>query len=554
MWEIRALELNNQEFWSWASACQLVEYASQHGFNTVVVGQADLFGKLVSPPGYTPFHYNDRISGQQRARCIYLNRLALYCREKGLHFYLQAKELNFPTELLLSHPHLLEKQGVRFDADFWSQWLADKARCVCQSVPALTGLIIALSSTDGVLPITRPRWDTGHANDKARDPAQSLTLYRCCFTALSQTMVEQNKHLVLRVFPASNDDLGTVLEAMESLPSSVSVSIKMTPERFWPAFPNNPALLQVTERDVWVDIDLAGEEVGWGVLPFLRIDELQGRLLWCQSRNPRIKGAVCKTSWESVDNHWVQGTLSESNLFACGQLLRGGAGKTQEQLLDLWLAECYGWCPQTPVARRFQQLLEQATQTLYQAIYVREHVFHRHSQLPESYGQAVWSLYSQLDRNHWLPGSAQGIRFSRDDPTQSMENLTCIARQTDEAASSALTLRAQALAFADEAAFPSALYQRWQEEWQGFALYCQLFVHAQKAFFTLHFAREVDNSWSMREICHTNVQSLYRCAFEMETLCQQMPEASPGFHVMFDSGRVRSFADSLSDELSSLRR
>ena len=91
MWETRALELNNQDIWNWSSVCNLVRYASQHGFNTIVVGQADLFGKLVSPKGYTPFHYNDSVSSQQRARCIYLNRLAMYCREQGLRFYLQAK-------------------------------------------------------------------------------------------------------------------------------------------------------------------------------------------------------------------------------------------------------------------------------------------------------------------------------------------------------------------------------------------------------------------------------------------------------------------------------
>ncbi|EML2678073.1 hypothetical protein [Klebsiella michiganensis] len=556
MWETRALELNNQDIWNWSSVCNLVRYASLHGFNTIVVGQADLFGKLVSPKGYTPFHYNDSVSSQQRARCIYLNRLAMYCREQGLRFYLQAKELDFPTELLLSHKYLLDnQQGILFDVDFWSRWLTDKIRGVCQGIPALTGLIIALSSTDGLLPITRPKWDINARDEpeNTRQPSQSFVLYRRCFQALSQVVTAQNKHLVLRVFPASNDDLGTVLDAIEPLPPSVSVSIKLTPERFWPAFPNNPALLQVTMRDVWVDIDLAGEEVGWGVMPFLRIDELKGRLLWCQSANPRITGAICKTSWESVDNHWIPETLSECNLFACSQLLGHGAGKTQEQLLDLWLAERYGWCPDVTVARRFQQLLEQATEVLYQAIYVRDHVFHRHSQLPESYGQAVWSLYSQLARNHWLPGSAQDIHFTRDDPQISMENLTRIAQEKDEVAADALKLCAQALEFAENAAFPTALYRLWQNEWRGLALYCQLFTHAQKAFFTLHFAREVENSWSMREICHINVQALYQGASEMEMLCQQMNEASPGFYIMFDAGRVRSLADSLSSELSALR-
>jgi hypothetical protein len=144
-----------------------------------------------------------------------------------------------------------------------------------------------------------------------------------------RAMQNENKHLVLRVFPAGNHDLGNVLEAIRPLPESVSVSIKLTPERFWPSFPNNPALLAVREREVWAEIDLVGEEVGWGVFPFPRIDELQGRLLWCRS-NPAIRGAVCKTSWEGVDNHWIIGTLSECNLVACSQMLMSdGAHQTQ---------------------------------------------------------------------------------------------------------------------------------------------------------------------------------------------------------------------------------
>jgi hypothetical protein len=62
----------------------------------------------------------------------------------------------------------------------------------------------------------------------------------------------------------------------------------------------------------------------------------------------------------------------------------------------------------------------------------------------------------------------------------------------------------------------------------GLALYCHLFLHAQKAFFTLRFAREVENSWSMREICQINIQELYRCASEMEDYCAKHAEASRG--------------------------
>ena len=214
---------------------------------------------------------------------------------------------------------------------------------------------------------------------------------------MARAVMRENKHLVLRAFPAGNHDISNVMEAIRTLPSCVSVSIKLTPERFWPTFPNNPALVDVEDRDVWVELDLVGEEVGWGVLPFPRIDELQGRLLWCRG-NAAITGAVCKTSWEGVDNHWVMGTLSECNLVACSQILaRENEHLTHAALLTHWLDESYGWRPDEAIFNEFQQLLAQAGQVLYQAIYVRDHVFHRHSQVPESYGQAVWSLYGQLN-------------------------------------------------------------------------------------------------------------------------------------------------------------
>lgn len=554
MWQTRALELNNQAYWNWDKACELVEYAVAHQFNTVIVGQVDLFDKLVSPKGYTPHHYNDRLSSQQRARCVYLNRLGLLCQRKGLRFYLQAKEFSFPTDLLLAHPHLFDAgRGVRFDVDFWSGYLADKAALICQRIPALSGLLVAISNTDGLLPVSRPNWELSAQDDDKGSDERSVSLYSRCFNALARAVQNENKHLVLRVFPAGNHDLDNVLEAIRPLPQSVSVSIKLTPERFWPSFPSHPALLAVREREVWVDIDLVGEEVGWGIFPFPRINELQGRLLWCRS-NPAIRGAVCKTSWEGVDNHWIIGTLSECNLVACSRMLvSDGIHLTQSQLLMHWLDERYGWRPEADVFGAFASLMEQGGQVLYQAIYVRDHVFHRHSQVPESYGQAVWSLYGQLNRNHWLPGSERDITFSAAEPENSAACLSRIAREKDEARDAAVALREQALRFAETAAFPWALKSRWLEEWQGFALYCQLFLHAQKAFFTLRFAREVENSWSMREISLINIQELYRCAAEMDDYCAKHADASPGLHVLFDATRVRALADSLSEELRALK-
>lgn len=557
MWKIRALELNNQEMWNWQQATTIADYAHEQGFTTMVVGQAELLDKLVMPEGYTPRHFNDRLSSQQRARCIYLNRLAQYCQQLGLTFYLQAKEISFPVEILLCHPQLFDVRGnFHFDGAFWSQYLAAKLELVARQIPAMTGILLAISNTDSLLPISEPYGqaiNAPHATTSPRGQEESLGLYRRLFSAAAEVMKQQDKHLVLRVFPASNSDVENVLSAIKPLPESVSVSIKLTPERFWPEFPNNPALLEVTERDVWVEIDLVGEEVGWGNFPFMRVEEIQGRLLWCQAKNPAISGALCKISWEGMDNHWILGCISEINLFSCTHFLMPDAHADNEiALLARWLQQRYQWAPATEVLEQLHNLLERAHQALYGAIYARRHVFHRHSLLPESYGQAMWSLYGQLNRNHWLPGSERDIQFIAEAKEMSANNLFLLAQEKDRSYQLAIELQREALTFSRRTDIPAKLKRRWEQEWQGFALYCRTFVHAQKAFFTLHYCKQVENTWSLREICQTNIQALYGTAYEMEDFCLQHRDFPVSIHVMFDAERARALASSLTEELSQL--
>jgi len=176
MWQTRALELNNQAYWNWDKACELLEYAVSHEFNTVIVGLTDLFNKRVSPKGYTPHNYNDYLSSQQRARCVYLNRLAKRCQTKGLRFYLQAKELSFPTDLLCAH----------------------------QQISSSSGLLVAISNTDGLLPISRPNGELSEIHDDEMNDARSLSLYnriypqhndrRNPFSLIGEVPLESQQH------------------------------------------------------------------------------------------------------------------------------------------------------------------------------------------------------------------------------------------------------------------------------------------------------------------------------------------------------------------------
>ncbi|MGM3174722.1 hypothetical protein [Dickeya lacustris] len=553
MWQHRALELNTRDIWHWPQIRVLVDYARSHGFDTLVLGQADLLDILVTPPAYQTTHFDDLISNQKRSRCIYLNRVATYCRECGITLYLQCKALSFPTDLLLAHPHLLDDAQERhIDIPFWRDYLAAKVEQLMQHIPRLGGLMLAISNSDSLVRFAPSPDETCFGKEPVKTP-DSTPIYRELFAAIARVMQAHQRQLVLRVFPANHHDIPYVLDAIRSLPASVAAAIKITPERFWPEFPNNPALLELTDRDIWVELDLAGEEVGWGNLPFLRYTEVQGRLLWCQEKNPRIVNALCRLSWDGVDNHTVLGSLSEFTLFASSRLLNARTPPDTEQVLfRQWLTERWQWQADEWVCKDMRAQLEQAQQALSLSLYARQHVFHRHSLLPASYAQAVWSLYGQLNRNHWLPGSGRDLTFSRDNIELSSHNLYQLVREKDSALQLAEQSQQAANQFVRDHSLPEPLRQRWQQEWRGLTLYCRTFVHAQKAFFTLHYCQQVENNWTLREIAKTNIQALQGIAQEMDDFCLQHRDYPFGIHVMFDAERVRSFASSLQQQLTQL--
>jgi hypothetical protein len=135
MWQTRALELNNQAYWNWEKACELVDYAVAHDFNTVIVGQVDLFDKLVSPK-VTRRTITTIVSQASSAPLRVSQPPGAVVPAERSAFLSSGEEFNFPTDLLLAHPHLFEAgQGVRFDVDFWCAYLSEKVSLICQRIP-----------------------------------------------------------------------------------------------------------------------------------------------------------------------------------------------------------------------------------------------------------------------------------------------------------------------------------------------------------------------------------------------------------------------------------
>ncbi|MEE3663166.1 hypothetical protein V2I52_14685 [Brenneria sp. g21c3] len=556
MWQTRAIEITSNDLWSWHFIMRVVAYARQHHFNALILGQPDLLDKLVAPDGFKLQTYDDHVSNLQRFNCNYINKIARHCVLHGIDVYLQCKEISITPELFISHPELLAQKSCREKPDiaFWRQYLTDKLILAMHQLPMLKGVFLAISNTDSLVRFATPSGD--EFDLKKNGTAfmfDSHESYGSLYSAVEKVMRRYDKRLIIRLFPANYNDIDTAIDSISHLPPNVGVSVKITPERFWPEFPNNPALLSLAERDIWVEFDFAGEEVGWGHVPCLRHEEIQGRILWCQENITSNKHIVCRITWDGINNVSVLNSLSEFSLYACASYLSASSPTVnQPQLFAAWLQSRFDWSPDSDTIAAILECLDTARQAIYGAIYVKKHVFHRHSMLPNSYGQAVWSLYGQLNRNHWLPGSQDDITFAPEQRERSSQNLYHISQEKDEALRIAEDGHRHAMTMADAHAFPPAFRRLWLQEWSGLSLYCRMFAYAQKAFFTLRYCHQVDNSWPLREIARANMRALHELNWELTQFSASHIDYPVSYDHLFDAEKAFRFTESLYAELELL--
>jgi len=554
MWQTRAIEITSGDLWSWAKVLRVVDYAREHHFNALILGQPDLLNCLAAPDDFKIKTYDDRESNIQRFNGNYLNKISRYCARYGIDLYLQCKELSIASELLLSHREMIDGGGkIKPDIDFWCLYLQEKLSLAMAQLPGLKGIFLAISNTDSLVRFAAPSGaELNISHEMSPCAFDGEAFYRRLYSTAEKVMRQYQKQFAIRLFPASHDDVATLIASISGLPADVDVSVKITPERFWPEFPNNPALLDIHGRDIWVEFDFCGEEVGWGNIPFIRYEEIQGRILWCRENNPQVKNIICRITWDGIYNACVLDSLSEFTLYACAQEFEGKRPAAQQTLFRSWLMQRFAWPCDAAQANTILECCELARQVICHTIYVKQHVFHRHSMLPVSYGQAVWSLYGQLNRNHWLPGSGKNITFDPQQTAHSSDNLYRISLENDQALKQAETCYQMAMNLARSCDFPPALHSLWMQEWSGFPLYCRMFVCAQKAFFTLHYCHRVENGWALREIARANIQALYGVSRELSTFSATHADYPVSYDHRLDADKAFRLAQSLETELTAL--
>lgn len=541
---VRGVEVHNHTMWHWGAMEHLLGYMQEQGFNALFIHQNDLLNQLVYFKKHYPPTLEDLPHKKKLNNIFYIRKVARKARKLGIQLFLEVKELEYEDRILQLYPEVCNAKGMVCPSHpFWEEFLAAKVEEALENVPEIEGIVFALSSPEsrlGVASSPGEEWEEHRPLHCACPRCQELSYiewYSRMLWSAYRPLTATGKKMVVREFSYSPEEQRRIMEAIDRLPADVVVGIKCTPHDFWPTFPNNPLNGQTGDHPQWIEFELWGEFHGWSIVPCYRLEEYAERLRYAASRG--AEGFWCRIAWEAITEAWVLETLNEMNLYgmAC---LGANLNRAPRQILADWVARRFGITPLSPLVDEICRLLQSTLEVIKKALYVRGHVFSRHSLLPLSVKQAWWSMVGQDSLSLWEPERTSDLALTP-------ENLEKIFAEKDEALALArkLWVQVQQLPKQENVSL-ELLFQ----SFEPLELYVVGFQRATKAVFWVKYLLEKGAcSEEERSLARCYIEELVAFAEEMRYYVEQRPNRPHYFYFFFDHTRPLRLAEDLERNL-----
>jgi hypothetical protein len=414
-YELRGLEIHNNRMWRWSAIRHALELMQRFELNALVLHQNDLVDELVLPSAF----FDDDVSWQRwpvrlarvSAHQSYLRRLVESARAAGIGVFLEVKELWYPDAILERFPELRTAEGNVCPTDpFWMEFLAIKLDELLETIPGIAGLIVS--------PATRESRVSIAANPCACDRCRrtdAATWYRTLIHTMYAPMAERGKILAIRDFAYSVEQQDMVLQAAAAVSPEIVAALKNVPHDFWPTFPDNPRIGQLSGQRQWIEYDVWGQYCGLGVFPVSLVQDLRRRLRSCREKG--ATGIWFRTDWEVLDEASVFNSPNLLNLVA-GAVFSRDPEADPEAAYAAWMAcglrsplipESVEQAPVIPSApdaeARLRAFMEASWSVIEKTLFVRGHVFQYSSRYHHSLAEIDNIMFSQQGREKWDPGS-----------------------------------------------------------------------------------------------------------------------------------------------------
>lgn len=434
--EVRGLEIHSRRMWQWRAVDSALELMHKLGLNTLIFHQNELTDNLVWPRAYFT---SDMMYARWPIRMSNINNDREFIREVvrraaryGIAFYPEVKEIWYPEQLLEIHPEVMVAKGVVCPTHpFWWEWVRTKYRELLETIPGIGGVIVSPGTRETKVSISAHACPCERC--AAQDPREWYTqLVRAMYEPLAAT----GKRLVVRDFAYTRAEQNLVLDACTAVSHDIVAALKNTPHDFYPTFPDNPRIGNVSPHPAWVEFDTWGEYFGLGLFPASVVEDIQHRLQ--HSRAHRVQGVWFRTDWECVTDASTFNSLNLVNLFA-GAMLSKDPGTKLGAIYDAWLE--HGLLdamqpessddrpiPSAPQDReRWIEFMKASWKVIEKTVFVRGLLFHDGScMFPDTLERAFDIMLVFHDRDDWEPGASNRVKVTE-------ENIRAILEEKQQA-------------------------------------------------------------------------------------------------------------------------
>lgn len=442
----RILEIHGYNMWNMFHVDRAIQFAKKFKMTGIIFHCNELIDKMVFPEKYFTkdelLKYNPVRNSVTKSNRYYLRSVLDKCREAGLEFYAEVKEVYFPYDLLTKYPELRKNNGQLCATDpFWWEFLQAKYEEFFQLFPEVAGISVSPGTRESMVSLAANRCTC----DRCKDYDPDLW-YHNLIEAMYKPISKAGKRLIIRDFSYTKKHQFAMVDAASSVADDVVMSMKMVPHDYYPVFPDNPAVGNTGKLGQWVEYDTWGQFFALGVFPCSVAEDMQGRMRRYLDKG--VTGITLRTDWENMAQSSTFCSFNMLNLVA-GAMISYDVDTSLDDVYKAWVKE-YGLVspllqdsyPQVPcipegktAVEDLRKIMTYGWKAIEKTLHVRGHVFNRNSQVFDRFDLPYNIMTVFHSRDQWEPGASKRV-----EPTE--ENLPIILKEKEEAVEYAKKLAA----------------------------------------------------------------------------------------------------------------
>lgn len=447
-YQTRSIEVHDSAtIWNPKKIKKIVDFMVRHDMNTLIFHENNIVDKLVYPSLLYKENIQDKniysiyekiykvIYDKTPSPFVFIDEKPILVELMrsivrtatcaGIHVFFETKEI-WHDDLLFGSR--LMKDGAMCPSEpfWWETYLPAKYEELFAVIPELSGIITSTGTRESRVSLAHGKCKCEKCRNFKLEEWQKNVIM-----AIYKPVKEAGKRLVVRDFTYYPNEQNSIRSGMLDLPEDIIVSIKSTPQDFYPTFPDNSLIGQVGSREQWIEYEVMGEYFGFGVLPCVMIEDIRRRIKYGLAHGAR--GFTARVDWEALPNHSAFDTTNALNIYAVAMLSKDPDLPT-EAIYRTYLneynlfADGLDVSEQDECIKKLMRILGSTWSVMAKTCYIKDFVFNSNSKIPANIAHGEFLTLEHHGLQKWFPERAHDLDMTP-------ENVKSFLEEKEEALS-----------------------------------------------------------------------------------------------------------------------